>query len=64
MRLVEFTAARRIPMIGREDLVKEAERRIGRGGIHFLSIEGTGGTGKTTLMEAILEQSQRGGKAD
>jgi tetratricopeptide (TPR) repeat protein len=64
MRLVEFTAARRIPMIGREELIREAERRIGRGGVHFLSFEGAGGTGKTALMEAILEQSQRGGKAD
>ena len=42
MRLVEFTAARRIPMIGHEELVKEAERRIGRGGVHFLSFEGAG----------------------
>jgi tetratricopeptide (TPR) repeat protein len=64
MRLIEFTGARRIPLIGRQDLLKEAERRIGRGGVHILYFEGGGGMGKTALLEAILEQSQRAGRAD
>jgi len=64
MRLMEFTGARRIPLIGRHDLLKEAERRMGRGGIHLIYIEGEGGIGKTTVLEAVLEQSQRGALAD
>jgi tetratricopeptide (TPR) repeat protein len=64
MRLIEFTGARRIPLVGRRELLKEAERRIGRGGVHLLYFEGGGGIGKTALLEAILEQSQRGGRAD
>jgi tetratricopeptide (TPR) repeat protein len=64
MRLIEFSGARRIPLIGRRELLKEAERRIGRGGVHILYFEGGGGIGKTALLEAILEQSQRGDRAD
>jgi tetratricopeptide (TPR) repeat protein len=64
MSLIEFTGARRIPLIGREDLLKEAERRIGRGGIHLLYLQGGGGIGKTAVLQAILEKSQRGGKAE
>jgi tetratricopeptide (TPR) repeat protein len=59
MRLVEFNGARRIPLVGRYELLKEAERRIGRGGVHLIHVEGEGGVGKTALLEAILEQSQR-----
>ena len=64
MSFIEFTGARRIPLIGRRDLLKEAERRIGRGGPHLLYLEGGGGIGKTALLETILEQSQRGPRAD
>ncbi|MBN1138365.1 MAG: ATP-binding protein [Anaerolineae bacterium] len=64
MNLIEFTGARRIPLIGRQDLLKETEWYIGRGGFHLLYFEGEGGIGKTALLGAILEQSQRGGGAD
>ena len=64
MKLIEFTGARRIPLIGRLDLLQEAERRVGRGGVHLLYFEGSGGIGKTALLEAILERSQRGGRAE
>ncbi len=64
MRLTEFTGARRIPLIGRRDLLQETERRIGRGGVHLIYFEGGGGIGKTALLETILEQSQRGSRAD
>jgi tetratricopeptide (TPR) repeat protein len=64
MKLMEFTGARRIPLIGRRDLLQEAERRIGRGGIHLIYVEGGGGIGKTALLETILERSQRGSIAD
>ncbi len=64
MKLIEFTGARRIPLIGRRDLLHEAERRIGRGGIHLIYVEGSGGIGKTALLETILERSQRGTIAD
>ena len=64
MNLVEFSGARRIPLIGRQDLLKETEWYIGRGGVHLLHFEGEGGIGKTALLGAILEQSQRGGGAD
>jgi tetratricopeptide (TPR) repeat protein len=60
MRLMEFTGARRIPLVGRRDLLGEVRRRIGRGGIHLLHVEGSGGIGKTALLEAVLQQSQRG----
>jgi tetratricopeptide (TPR) repeat protein len=64
MKLIEFAGARRIPLIGRRDLLQEAERRIGRGGVHLLYLEGRGGVGKTALLEAILEKSQRSGRTD
>jgi tetratricopeptide (TPR) repeat protein len=64
MRLVEFNGARRIPLVGRYELLKEAERRIGRGGVHLIHFEGEGGIGKTALLEAILEQSQRADRAN
>lgn len=64
MTLTEFSGARRIPLVGRQDLLQEAERRIGRGGIHLLFIEGSGGIGKTALLETILERSQWGSRAD
>jgi len=64
MKLIEFSGARRIPLIGRLDLLQEAERRVGRGGVHLLYFEGSGGIGKTALLEAILERSQRGGRAE
>lgn len=64
MRLIEFTGARRIPLIGRRDLLQEAERRIGRGGIHLIYVEGGGGIGKTALLETVLERSLRGTIAD
>jgi hypothetical protein len=64
MSLIEFTGARRIPLVGRRDLLEEVEQRIGRGGVHLLYLEGGGGIGKTALLEAILEQSQRGSMAD
>ncbi len=64
MNLMEFTGARRIPLIGRQDLLKETEWYIGRGGVHLLYFEGEGGIGKTALLGAILEQSQRGSGAD
>ena len=64
MRLMDFTGARRIPLIGRHDLLREAERRMGRGGVHLIYLEGEGGIGKTAVLEAILEQSQRGALAD
>jgi tetratricopeptide (TPR) repeat protein len=64
MRLMEFGGARRIPLVGRRDLLKAAEGRIGRGGVHLIYLEGEGGIGKTALLEAILEQSQRGNNAD
>lgn len=64
MSLFEFNAARRIPFIGRKDLLTEAERRIGRGGVHLLYFQGEGGIGKTDLLEAILEQSRRGRKGE
>ncbi len=64
MRLIEFSGARRIPLVGRRELLKEAERRVGRGGVHLLYFEGGGGIGKTALLEAILEQSQRGSRSD
>jgi tetratricopeptide (TPR) repeat protein len=60
MNLMEFTGARRIPLIGRQDLLKETEWYIGRGGVHVLYFEGGGGIGKTALLTAILERSQRG----
>ncbi len=60
MKRMEFIGARRIPLIGRRDLLHEAERRIGRGGIHLIYVEGEGGIGKTALLETILERSQRG----
>jgi hypothetical protein len=64
MKLVEFTGARRIPLVGRLDHLQEAERRIGRGGVHLLYFEGNGGIGKTSLLEAILERSQWKGRAE
>jgi tetratricopeptide (TPR) repeat protein len=64
MKLIEFSGARRIPLVGRLDLLQEAERRIGRGGVHLLYFEGSGGIGKTALLEAILERSQWGGRAE
>jgi len=64
MKLIEFTGARRIPLVGRLDLLQEAERRTGRGGVHLLYFEGSGGIGKTALLEAILERSQWGGRAE
>ena len=64
MRLAEFTGARRIPLVGRQDLLNQAERSIGRGGVHITYLEGCGGIGKTALLEAILEQTQRGNRAD
>lgn len=64
MKRMEFTGARRIPLVGRRDLLQEAERRIGRGGIHLIYVEGEGGIGKTALLEAILERSQRGSIAE
>jgi tetratricopeptide (TPR) repeat protein len=64
MQLIEFAGARRVPLIGRRDLLQEAERRIGRGGVHLLYLEGRGGVGKTALLEAILERSLRSGRAD
>ena len=64
MNLIEFTGARRIPLVGRQDLLKETEWYIGRGGVHLLYFEGQGGIGKTALLGAILEQSQRGKEAD
>jgi len=64
MKLVQFAGARRVPLVGRLDLLQEAERRIGRGGIHLLYFEGSGGIGKTALLEAILERSQWGGRAE
>lgn len=64
MGLIEFNGARRIPFIGREDLLAEAERRIGRGGVHLLYFQGEGGMGKTALLDAILEQSRRGRKGE
>ena len=64
MNLMEFSGARRIPLIGRQDLLKETEWYIGRGGVHLLYFEGEGGIGKTALVGAILEQSQRGSGAE
>lgn len=64
MELIDFAGARRIALVGRRDLLDQAARRIGRGGIHLLYYEGGGGIGKTALMEAILERSQRGGEAE
>ncbi len=64
MRLTEFTGARRVPLVGRRDILQEAERRIGRGGVHLIYVEGEGGIGKTALLEAILEYSQRGSRAE
>ena len=62
MKLVQFAGAHRVPLVGRLDLLQEAERRIGRGGIHLLYFEGSGGIGKTALLEAILERSAPGGQ--
>jgi tetratricopeptide (TPR) repeat protein len=64
MKLIEFAGTRRIPLIGRRDLLQEAERRIGRGGVHLLYVEGRGGVGKTALLEAILDKSLRTGRTD
>ena len=64
MKLIEFSGARRIPLVGRQDLLQEAERRIGRGGVHLLYLEGSGGIGKTAVLEAILERSQWGGRVE
>ena len=64
MNLIEFSGARRIPLVGRQDLLQEAERRIGRGGVHLLYFEGSGGMGKTALLEGILERSQWGGRVE
>lgn len=64
MKLVELTGARRVPLVGRLEHLQEAERRIGRGGIHLLYFEGSGGIGKTSLLEAILERSQWKGRAE
>jgi tetratricopeptide (TPR) repeat protein len=64
MSLFEFTGARRIPLIGRQDLLTDAKQRIGRGGVHLLYFEGGGGIGKTALLETILKQSQRGGRGE
>lgn len=58
MMLTDFFAARRIPLVGRQELLQDAERRIRRGGTHLLYFEGEGGIGKTALIEAILEGSQ------
>ena len=58
MNLGDFYAARRIPLVGRQELLEDAERRIRRGGTHLLYFEGDGGIGKTALLEAILEGSQ------
>jgi tetratricopeptide (TPR) repeat protein len=64
MKRMELIGARRIPLIGRRDLLHEAERRIGRGGIHLIYVEGEGGIGKTALLETILERCRRGSIAD
>lgn len=59
MELKDFAGARRIPLIGRQDLLKDASRRIRQGGVHIRYYEGEGGIGKTALLEAILAQSRR-----
>ena len=64
MKLIEFSGTRRVPLVGRLELLQEAERRIGRGGVHLFYFEGSGGIGKTAVLEAILERSQWGGKVE
>ena len=51
---IDFSGARRIPLVGRSDLLTEVEQRIRRGGVHLLYFEGEGGIGKTALLEAAL----------
>lgn len=62
MSFVDFSGARRIPLIGRRDLLQEVEHRIRRGGAHVLYFEGDGGIGKTALLESVLENSWRAGE--
>lgn len=54
MNLTDLAAARRIPLIGRHEILLEIERRVKRGGTHLLYFEGEGGIGKTALLEAVL----------
>lgn len=61
MKIVDFAGARRIPLIGRRELLDDVEGRIRRGGAHLLFFVGEGGIGKTALLEAILEHSWQGG---
>jgi hypothetical protein len=58
MKMMDFSGATRIPLIGRHALLQDAERRIRQGGFHLLYFEGKGGIGKTALLEAILERSR------
>jgi tetratricopeptide (TPR) repeat protein len=51
---IDFSGARRVPLVGRNELLAEVEQRIRRGGVHLLCFEGEGGIGKTALLEAAL----------
>jgi len=64
MNLTDLSGATRIPLIGRHDLLLDAQRRIQQGGSHVLYFEGKGGIGKTALLEAILERSRQSGELD
>jgi hypothetical protein len=56
--------ARRTPLVGRRDYLRAVERRICWGGVHLFLVEGEGGMGKTSLLEAILEQNRPTGETD
>lgn len=63
MKLTDFSGARRIPLVGRRNLLHDAEQRIRRGGVHLIYCEGEGGIGKTALLEAILDEARRASRA-
>lgn len=57
MEHADFAGANRIPLVGRRAFLQDAVNRLRQGGIHLLFFEGERGIGKTTLIQAILDES-------
>jgi tetratricopeptide (TPR) repeat protein len=58
MKLTDFTGARRIPLVGRRQLLEETMHRMQGRGTQLLYFEGEGGIGKTALLEALLQHAR------
>jgi hypothetical protein len=57
MEHADFAGANRIPLVGRRTFLQDAANRLRQGGIHLLFFDGERGIGKTTLIQAILDES-------